>query len=228
MRRVVALGKKAYQDERGANMIITLAIAFGLLLLVPIFVDFASLHFSHRMAQTGADTAAHAAAVEFSYYWIESSLPGNPGNLSGRFWSDCRIDPDGREAAKEYLDTVVRPTAELLTWQGWAAAASYASQHRATLERYNQWYGSHTNEETAIDDTGVVIKAIEIYAKTRHPTPIIYDQLYGEGYQTPAEATAELYLDDYSHWAEPCGPDGEEIHYFEFFWKVRLIDTVRF
>ena len=39
--------------QRGANVFVTLAIMFGLLLLVPIFVDFASLHFSHRISQTG-------------------------------------------------------------------------------------------------------------------------------------------------------------------------------
>jgi uncharacterized membrane protein len=41
-------------------------VAVALLLTVPVFVDYASLHYTRRVTQTGADAAALAAAIEFA------------------------------------------------------------------------------------------------------------------------------------------------------------------
>lgn len=205
----------AHLDQRGANMFITVAIMFGLLLVVPIFVDFASLHFSHRVSQTGADTAAHAAAVEYAlpdmYYSIE-------------FRGHCGEAPS--EVVRRYRDDeVVRPLASADLGRG--AAAGYAHRHQSELVEYGQYYPSHSGYYRTV--AGEPIHALEIYAKTQRPVPLIYQDLYGGERRAPAGATAEVYLDpDHpaDHWEEPCGLDDKR-HVFRFYWIVRLIDTKR-
>ena len=54
--------KALLSREDGASMIVVMLVAVALLLTVPVFVDYASLHYTRRVTQTGADEAALAAA----------------------------------------------------------------------------------------------------------------------------------------------------------------------
>lgn len=216
--------RRAHFDQRGQNMFVTLAIMFGLLLLVPVFVDFASLHFSHRVSQTGADTAAHAAAVEYALqdkelYSIEWPFP--------RDWDRfCGVPPE--EVVLAYLYEWVVPLAN--DWGiGRGPAAAYARRHQSNLEDYWQRYPSHTGYSRAVH--GVSIPALEFYAKTRRPVPLIYESAYGGARKAPAYATAEAYLDPQRWYTERtliCAEDEEEpiyLYLFRYYWVVRLIDT---
>jgi hypothetical protein len=216
--------KTAVSDERGANMFVTLAIMFGLLLLVPVFVDFASLHFSHRISQTGADTAAHAAAVEYALqdkelYSVEWPFPSD----WDRF---CGATPE--EVVMAYLYEWVIPLAN--DWGiGRGPASTYARRHQSDLEEYWQRYPSHTGYSRSVH--GVSIPALEIYAKTRRPVPLIYQSAYGGARQAPAYATAEAYLHPQNWYTERTLECGEEegkpiyLYLFRFYWVVRLIET---
>ena len=216
--------RRAHVDERGANMFVTLAVMFGLLLMVPIFVDFASLHFSHRISQTGADTAAHAAAIEYALqenelYSIEWPFPED--------WERfCGVPP--AEVVAAYLYEWVIPLAN--DWGiGQGRAAAYAGRHQSDLVEYWQRYPSHTGYSRPVH--AVSIAALEIYAKTRRPVPLIYESAYGGARKAPAFATAEAYLDPQRWYTETtltCAEDEEEpvyLYLFRFYWVVRLIDT---
>lgn len=204
-------------------MFVTIAIMFGLLLLVPIFVDFASLHFSHRVSQTGADTAAHAAAVEYA-------LSDNR-MYTRSFRGECGKSP--HQVAEDYLWGVVKPLGNpdsIAGYMAYSQAARYARLHQSELVGYDQRYESHTYPETCQLVAGTQICALEIYAKTRRPVPLIYESAYGESREAPAEATAEVYLDPAYPFEVsdpiPCGKD-ETRYIIDFYWVVRLIDTRR-
>jgi hypothetical protein len=210
----------AHLDQRGANMFVTIAIMFGLLLLVPVFVDFASLHFSHRISQTGADTAAHAAAIEYALQ------KGEPYSYSQGFWGECGESPE--EVAQRYKDEVVIRHARegsLGYRRAYREAVNYARFHQSELERYKPYYPSP--KAACQYPAGVEICGLAIYAKTRRPVPLIYESMYGGGRRAPAEALAEVYMNPGRPFRTlgpvPCD-EGEWKHGFEFNWIVRLIE----
>lgn len=217
--------RRAHHDQRGANMFITIAIMFGLLLLVPIFVDLASLHFSHRISQTGADTAAHAAAVEYALQ------NGEPYSYSQSFPGDCGESPE--VVAQRYLDEVVEYNARRGSYgfrMAYRQAVRYAGYHQSELVRLDPRYPSHTAPRTCQYPAGVQICALEFYAETRRPVPLVYRDFYGGDRGAPAKATAEVYMNP-ARPPELLGPfrcaDGELRYDISFHWIVRLIDTAR-
>ena len=182
--------------ELGANMIISLALVGGFLAIVPFFLDATSVNFSHRVAQTGADSAAHAAAVEYARTAGSIDLDEVVGvpPLSGSFSVTCVDDASGVRSAQKYLDKVWMPSANgfLGEYGGRWSASGYAGMHDAKLANYVQrvepWRGG--GREIA---GGVLVFPIRIHVAVDRPTDLMFGSLYGSNLWQSAEAAAEVY-----------------------------------
>ena len=212
--------RRLRDDELGANMFVVMSLCFAFILVTPFFVDFASLHYSRRVAQTGADAGAHAAAVEYA---LQLSYCTGLGCWGGPFWQGtCGYEPPQAVVAR-YLSQRVMMMA-YNQGLGRGVATQYAGMHRSPVINYRNIYPSHSGYIKSV--VGVPIPAIATFARVQRPVDLIYQNLYGSSFLAPAKATGEAYLADYIQWAVPCGSEGEHIHYFMFFWKVRLIETI--
>jgi hypothetical protein len=216
--KVFSFLKTLRDDEHGANMFVVISICFALILVTPIFVDFASLHYSRRTAQTGADGGAHAAAVEYA---LRLSYGPGPGCWGGSVWAGFCGEP-AQSVVMRYLGQQVTPMA-YNEGQGRGLASQYASMHRSRVVEYRNYFPSHSGYIKSV--AGVPIPAIATFAKVRRPVDLIYQDLYGASFRAPAKATGEAYLWRYNHWTVPCG-EYVVIHYFQFYWKVRLMRTI--
>lgn len=215
------------RNELGANQFVVLTICFGLILLTPIFVDFASLHFSRRVSQTAADAAALAAAVEDAQFWNLSRI-----NHCG----PCVVaGTDAQMETLQYIGTVLVPTA-YNTGIGYPYAVDYASKHDARVIEYRSRWPSHTFTKIYYKE-GIPIFPVAIYVKTERPADLIYQGGvpdpegkwlggYGSLFLTPAKATAEVYLYQTTmEYSVVCGY-GMAFHCATYQWKVRLIRTI--
>jgi hypothetical protein len=212
--------KRLRDNELGANMFVVISLSFAFILVTPFFVDFASLHYSRRVAQTGADAGAHAAAVEYA---LQLSYCAGLGCWGGPFWQGtCGFDPPQVPVANYLSQRVMMMASNEGLGRG--VATQYAAMHRSPLIDYRNIYPSHSGYFKTV--VGIPIPAIATFDKVRRPVDLIYEDLYGMSFRAPAKATGEAYLADYIHWTVPCGSEGEHIHYFMFFWKVRLIETI--
>jgi len=216
-KQVLKTLKRLRNDELGANMFVVISLCFAFILVTPFFVDFASLHYSRRVAQTGADAGAHAAAVEYALRL--SYCPGE-GCWGGSSWDGFCAEPE-QSVVMRYLQQVTSMANNEGLGRGYAS--QYANAHRSRLRQYRNYFPSHSGYIKSV--SGVPIPAIATFARVQRPVDVIYDTLYGRSFQAPAKATGEAYLWNYYHWVEPCGE--EEIrHRFHFYWKVRLIQTI--
>ncbi len=184
------------RGELGANMIISLALVGGFLAIVPFFLDATSVNFSHRVAQTGADSAAHAAAVEYARRAGSVALDQVVGvpPLSGTFTVTCTEDPYGVQSAQAYLDKVWRPTAYGFGggYRGLGPASAYADMHGAKVTSYRQgvepWHGG--GQEIV---GGVAVFPIRIRVTVDRPTDLMFGGLYGSNLFQSAGSAAEVY-----------------------------------
>jgi len=217
-KQVINALKRLRDDELGANMFVVISLCFAFILVTPFFVDFASLHYSRRVAQTGADAGAHAAAVEYA---LRLSYCVGEGCWGGTSWDGFCMEP-AQSVVMRYLgqQVAVMASSEGL---GRGYASQYANAHRSRLGQYRNYFPSHSGYTQNV--SGVPIPAIATFARVQRPVDVIYDTLYGRSFRAPAKATGEAYLWDYYHWVEPCGEE-EILHRFHFYWKVRLIQTV--
>jgi hypothetical protein len=202
-----------HRDERGANMFVVISLCFAFVLITPFFVDFSSFHYSRRTSQTGADAGAQAAAVEYAKrYNLTYTMPV-------AFEGMCGETPT--QITMRYWSTVVLPlyAAQI----GAAPAYSYAARHRCTVDRYQQYLPSPSGYFQVW--AGVPIWAIGFYVHNWRPTYLIYQNLYGGAFPTPAKATGEAY--PFSYTVLPRPPCGKIPRYaMEYRWKVRLIRTI--
>jgi hypothetical protein len=216
-KQVLKILKRLRDDELGANMFVVISLCFAFILVTPFFVDFASLHYSRRVAQTGADAGAHAAAVEYA---LRLSYCGGQGCWGGPVWQGACGEPEQAVVAR-YLAQVASMANNVGLGRGYAS--QYANAHRSRLRQYRNYFPSHSGYTKSV--SGIPIPAIATFATVHRPVDVIYDALYGRSFQAPAKATGEAYLWRYNHWAVPCG-EYVVIHYFQFYWKVRLIRTM--
>lgn len=214
-------------------MLITLAFMFGLFLLIPLFLDYASLHFAHRVAQAAADASAHAAVVEMARA------------LSGR-WPPEGIEPTcvslgdwtaDQEVVQDYFVNVVERTANNLGF-GISKAEELARLYGAQLiiPDSRNW-GFITRYVTPVEIEEVYFYPVGFYAKIVRHTPLIYSGLYQTSiFEAPGAAMAAAHLVETRHEDKPCElpPEGEPppevepprpglIHAYYFKWAVRLI-----
>jgi len=235
--------KEQRLDERGAMVFLVIAITLGLLLFVPIFIDYASLHFARRVAETGADAAALAAAVEFAdTLSIDTGahLVVTPatelaccsfGNTDG----NCELGIyDGYVAGVVLADAWPGDTGEDL-------AQEYAQANGTELEDYTRgippigvWYAI-PRFKFAIPDASqwIPVPPVGVEAKTQRNAPMIYKALYGGGdFKAPGQALAEAFVNKVEDgfgvggWL-PCWCGDKcfwVVRTWEFKWKVRLVE----
>jgi len=208
--------RRLHHDERGANQFVVLSACFILILLTPIFVDFASLHFSRRVTQTASDAAALAAAVEYAQFWNLSRI-----NHCG----PCvAVGTEAYAETMQYIGSVLTPMANN-TGIGYPFALQYAALHKALVMDYRHHWPSHVFTKVYYKQ-GIPIYPLAIYVKAERPASLSYQQWYTGLFLTPAKATAEVYLDQVPvAYSVACGKY-TAYHCATYQWKVRLIRTV--
>lgn len=197
------------EDERGANQIVILAVIMGALALVPIFFDFASVHYGRRTAQTGADAASLAAAKEYAI------ALSNPPPFAPDWVGFCgEIEPN---TIGRYVNYV-----EMVAWSsmGLPPAQSYAAANNSNVVEFQSELSPRYKVVNEVS-----IPFVKVYVKTNKKINLLLQHQYGEEFQAPAKANAEVYLDSHQHWAVPCrlGDETKFINYYRFFWKIKLI-----
>jgi hypothetical protein len=103
-------GLKSLHGEKGAIMYVVIALSFGLLLFVPVFIDYASLHYTRRAAQKAADAAALAAAIEYADRLSINTAIIDPDDLeefAKGFWGEKEVD--GKK--EKYIDPAISDAA---------------------------------------------------------------------------------------------------------------------
>jgi hypothetical protein len=219
-------GLKSLHEEKGAIMYVVIALSFGLLLFVPVFIDYASLHYARRAAQKAADAAALAAAVEYAdkfsidttFHWITLAI-----------WPACCTCWTDKECV-----AVIYWTLWVLTWGNWDGlgrdiAKDYANRNGSQMTHYRAFCPGYWYLIPKLKFIGwfpILPPGIDVEVKRK--VPMIYEALYGGEFYVTAKATAEPYLYDYeegsSPCAGPCKPWVGVVTTFKFKWKVRLVE----
>ena len=243
-RRIGAFLKDAgamLSREDGASMIVVMIVAVGLFLMVPVFVDYASLHYTRRVTQTGADAAALAAAISYANH-LSINLPYGdswPGWIAGQVccfgqlchwnwrWSRlCSIGAYSAYAIAEgNRDSIGRGAARDYAGRNGTTVTSYAASAPAFYEAPRVHFMSW-----------IPILPVSVEVEARRRAPMIYGSLYGRNnFYVYAHARAEAYMDRYSEGVRlcaiiccACNPwfcvCPSVVPSFRFNWKVRLVE----
>jgi hypothetical protein len=191
-------------NERGGIGIIILVIVFIAILLTPIFLDLAVVYYGRRVAQTGADAAALAAAKEYA------------DELSGRWEGECGDSPD--EVREDYRDEVID-----VAWGGigYAWAWDYALANRVQLVSYSGY--PYFDEPERV--SGGSLPHIYVDTKVEKPLDLWLDELYGRSFSSPAQARAKVYFSHSERRPEVCWIEGvrDTRYIFTFSWGIRLV-----
>jgi len=213
------------REKGGATQYLALAMAAGFLLLTPIFLNFFSVHITRRVAQTGADAAALAAARAYS-----DVLRGRNPDKHGAPTVGACYEPESSvrsRAVADYLAFVYRKGRNRGIGYGWAS--QYARNNNTELAQFFPRMPSPSGKRTNV--YGEWIPAVAVFAATRKDSPIMLSRIYGRNSASvPAKASAETYLEgyDYQPQAYPCGKDG--VYYLVWItydWRTRLIKDIR-
>jgi len=236
--------------EEGVSMVVIMLIAVALLLTVPVFVDYASLHYTRRVTQTGADAAALAAAVsyaeELSGHWpAYDTLMGWMARMLC-----CRtvcMPTLNKTCVTLYyvLHTLLFGNLDNI---GEEDAEDYAEKNGTEMEEYDtapfpfmgyslpRIYVQRTDHLPYCYYLYVPVPPIGVEVTVSRKAPMIYGQLYGQDeFVVKASAIAEAYLDkaDKSQdWCVTlccaCNPYGcicaGSVPAYDFHWKVRLVE----
>jgi hypothetical protein len=226
--------------EDGASMIIIMIVAVGLFMMVPVFVDYASLHYTRRVTQTGADAAALAAAIDYandlSIHWPSWSGRGlipkfaccyGPlcPNRSSRVSKICVI------SFYVGLYVLIDGNRDSI---GDGSADDYAQRNGTEVADYSASTFSGYEAQRIHFVEGIPVPPVSVKVKAERRAPMIYANLYGRNdFTVHASARAEAYLDRYSSGTEWCGyfvcckkwfclP--ARVPNYDFHWKVRLVE----
>lgn len=231
--------KRLVKDERGGgNMILMLALVLGIIAISPFFVDLASVQYARRMAQTGTDAAALAAAKSLAMI-----LSGVTPRVSDGEWH--RSPSAAREAAhrvaagRYFLDIYAgRALGGLGRTAALASAQEYAEANRTVLQSGADIV--HVSKScTSI--SGYSICDVLVSCAVDREVALFMRDLYGRDFRTPAHASAEAYLvrygfNDREHTRQMCdymNEDGvctswrTEYQVWSFLvtnWKIRLVE----
>ncbi|MCX6033025.1 MAG: pilus assembly protein TadG-related protein [Chloroflexi bacterium] len=226
--------------EDGASMIVVMIVAVGLFMMVPVFLDYASLHYTRRVTQTGADAAALAAAIEYADHFSIDWPYGDDwrgvvagqlccfGQLCNWNWTWSKMCSVGTYVGSYVLvdgnhDSI-----------GDGAADDYAERNGTEVIDYSastfSWYEAprvHTVE-------WVPVPPVSVDVEVQRRAPMIYGSLYGRNdFYVPARARAEAYMDRYTQGSDLCfiwccigywciWPS--VVPSYDFKWKVRLVE----
>ena len=202
-------------ESGGATQYVAIAIGIGMLLLVPIFVNFMGLYTSRRVAQTGADAAALAAATEYAKRLSYTRT------YSGLY---CGESPSQimRRAGREHRSEALGLGNSRWVGQGWAQSLAASNQTRLTPGFFRSQYGSPTGHHT--NAFGIPINAIAVFVRVEKTfSPVWRDHI-----DVPARANAEAYMLQPTivrTWTTPCGKDEPPRWHvtIRWEWKTTLI-----
>jgi len=175
-----ARGKfKLLQEERGAGTILmALLIMFVFMLTLPFLLNFVSLHISRRVAQTGADAAALAAAEEYAKAFSQGNRP------DGCWQACCRCDYSFSPDMAEYRSWVGD---QFRTCEGRARAEARSLADANGVEFRGMCPGQSDNR-----DNRARVRSVLVDVRGDRRFPVLMQAVYGRGEDTaPAVARAE-------------------------------------
>lgn len=231
--------KRLIEDERGGgNMILMLALVLGILAISPFFVDLASVQYARRMAQTGADAGALAAAKSLAIV-LSGGTPRVSDGEWHRFLSDATEAAHGVAAGRYFLDVYV---GRALGGQGRTAALVSAQQYAEANGTVLQTGANIVSvSESCTNIYGYSICDVLATCVVDREVALLMRDLYGRDFRTPAHASAEAYLVRYEfnddvrdrQACEYMNEDGvctawrTEYQVWSFLvtvWKIRLVE----
>ena len=173
------------EDERGAMILVIIALYTGFLLLAPIFVDWAVVHQSRRIAQNGADAGALAAAEQYA-------------RMLSQVYTTVGCYPFSTPAVLEYQG--MRPAIIGNTPIGAPFATMYTMMNDDTkptraypIFYYNMW-PYYADWEAIYYSAGIPIAPVTTYVHAQKRIPLIYEGLYGGSFNLRAKARGEAYI----------------------------------
>ncbi len=230
--------------EDGASMIVIMLVAVGLFLTVPVFVDYASLHYTRRVTQTGADAASLAAAIEYADH-LSIQWPYGDGALGVAaaeiccFGQLCVYSMDWSKicsAAIYELYVMIEGSDDGI---GKEEAKDYAERNGTEMKEYAANpvpFVLYELPRIHIVANVVPIMPVAVLVEVERRAPMIYRTLYGRNdFKVRADARAEAYMNSYQESVMPCliiccscNPYGcvcaSQVPAYDFKWKVRLVE----
>lgn len=215
-------------------MFLVIGVSLGLLLFVPILIDYAILHYTRRVAQTAADAAALAAAIEYA-----DRLSINTAFYPLRPKTEtlcCACAPSAQVIIPTRICVLRIYEVEWVErWGNWYGlgegyARYYARRNESDLVNY--WSATVTGSPYRIPRVkfvyGYPIEPVAVWATVKRTPRFIYGALYGRRFEVKAHAIAEAYLDQAIETWSPCDgrckPPVGRMPYYDFQWKVRLVE----
>ena len=193
-------------DEQGSHVIMGLAAMLGLMVIaMPFLIDFSSVQFNRRDAQTASDAAALAAAVSYAKS-LTLTHEGECGETEA-------------EVVQSYIDEEVIPKGSN-GGIGLSAAYEFATDNDAELIKYRV-YPRALHSKSPF---GVTVPNILVYASAEKV--VLTQNNYSSELRTPADASALAYLDfiEVTTESDVCEEEDEDKHFIYFFWSVVLVE----
>jgi hypothetical protein len=199
--------KEIIYDERGGIGIVILVIVFIALLLTPFLLHLASVQYARRMAQTGADAATMAGAVELAECLSLWNPPIFSSNGDHRDDREGAIEEAKRKAINYYYQEVYRNCIRAGRGLVMGKATEYASQNKCQLVNRREIVefaiGSRSIDGYLTVRFFIINGDVERLVK-------LWGWDYGREFKTPARATAEVYLPHRPIGWDWWGREGEE------------------
>ena len=217
------------RGERGmATVLLALLIMFVFMMMLPFMLNFVNLHISRRVAQTGVDAAALAAAEEYAVVLSR-------GNRSDGYWEapscHCYYTPMKWEVDmgeyRRWVDDQQRRT---------KGPAHEVGERLARANGVDN--ASLSSPRSAIPYTAAGVRSIFVDVEGDRVFPVLMRAVYGRSEETaPAAARAETYSSegpDYgrsydSSKCSCCAWNKQGLctqwwrrHYYGFEWDIRL------
>jgi hypothetical protein len=209
-------------------MFVVIAIMFGLLLFTPILIDYASLHFTHRLAQTAADAGAHAAAVSCAK---ELSVNTAAYMFTGPTWlMCCTCWTDDMCVLSIYQGFVWLMGGALDCMDGQSQAEDYVQKNGAELVNYEMVPFPFTfyaiPRFRLVDNFPILPVMTEVSAKRK--VPMIYKSFYGREFEVQGHARAEAFLKSEQKGRQvcvgACKPWIGTVSTYDFKWAARIVE----
>jgi hypothetical protein len=216
-------------QERGATMFVVIAIIFALLLFTPVLIDYASLHFTHRLAQTAADAGAHAAAVSCAKELSVNTAAYIQTPLTWLVCCTCWTDDMCVLTIYQTLYVWLMAGA-MDCMDGRSQAEDYVKNNGAELVNYEMVPFPFTfyaiPRFRLVDNFPILPVKTEVSAKRK--VPMIYKSLYRQEFEVQAHARAEAFLKSEQKGIQvcvgACFPWIGVVSTYDFKWAARIVE----
>jgi hypothetical protein len=228
-------------------MIIIMIVAVGLFMMVPVFVDYASLHYTRRVTQTGADAAALAAAIEYADHFSIDWPYGDSwlGVVAAElccFGQLCMWNWDWSQMCSSLIYVLYVYLDGNDDSIGDGEADDYADKNGTRIKEYAAAVPPFTLYELPRIHfmkamIYIPVPPVSVEVETERRAQMIYGNLYGRNdFWVHAHARAEAYMEKYETRAPmpcliiccSCNPYGciciSQTPSWHFEWKVRLVE----